>query len=46
LIAAAVHPVSRPVGNLAADLMADDHQIFALDLEDEVRRAVVDSLRE
>jgi len=44
LIAAAVHPVSRPVGNLAADLMADDHQIFALDLEDEVRRAVVDSL--
>ncbi|MEX1311896.1 MAG: hypothetical protein AB1Z65_15825 [Candidatus Sulfomarinibacteraceae bacterium] len=46
LIAAAVHPVSRPVGNLAADLMADDHQIFALDLEDEVRRAVVDSLRD
>jgi AcrR family transcriptional regulator len=44
LIAAAVHPVSRPVGNLAADLMVEEHQIFALDLEDEVRRTVVDSL--
>jgi AcrR family transcriptional regulator len=46
LIAAAVHPVSRPVGNLAADLMAEDHQIFALDLEDEVRRVVIDSIKD
>jgi AcrR family transcriptional regulator len=45
LIAAAVHPVSRPVGNLAVDLVADDHQVFALDLEEEVRRVVLDSLR-
>lgn len=44
LIAGAVDPLSRPVGNLAIDLVADDHQIFALDLEDEVRRAVLDSL--
>lgn len=44
LIAAAVHPVSRPVGNLAVDLMAEDHQVFALDLEDEVKRVVLDSL--
>jgi AcrR family transcriptional regulator len=41
LVAAAVHPVSRPVGNLAVDLMAEDHQVFALDLEDEVRRVVL-----
>jgi AcrR family transcriptional regulator len=40
LIAAAVHPVSRPVGNLAVDLMAEEHQVFALDLEDEVSRVV------
>lgn len=45
LVAAAVHPVSRPVGNLAVDLMAEDHQVFALDLEDEVKRVVLDSLR-
>jgi AcrR family transcriptional regulator len=45
LTAAAVHPVSRPVGNLAVDLMAEDHQVFALDLEDEVKRVVLDSLR-
>ena len=45
LIAAAVHPVSRPVGNMAIDLMAEDHQVFALDLEDEVRRVVLDSLK-
>ena len=44
LIAAAVHPVSRPVGNLAIDLMAEDHQVFALDVEDEVKRAVLSSL--
>ncbi len=44
LIAAAVHPVSRPVGNLAVDLMAEEHQVFALDLEDEVRRVVLDTL--
>ena len=41
LIAAAVHPVSRPVGNLAVDLMAEDHQVFALDFEDEVKRTVL-----
>lgn len=46
LFAAAVHPVSRPVGNLAVDLMAEDHQVFALDLEDEVRRVVIDSLKD
>jgi AcrR family transcriptional regulator len=46
LIAAAVHPVSRPVGNLAVDLMADDHQVFALDLEDEVKRVVLDCLKD
>ena len=46
LIAAAVHPVSRPVGNLAIDLMAEDHQVFALDLEDEVRRVVLDCLKD
>lgn len=45
LFATAVHPVSRPVGNMAVDLMAEDHQVFALDLEDEVRRVVLDSLR-
>jgi AcrR family transcriptional regulator len=45
LVASAVHPVSRLEGNLALDLTADDHQIFALDLEDEVRRVVVDTLR-
>ncbi len=45
LIAAAVHPVSRPVGNLAVDLMAEDHQVFALDVEDEVKRAVLSSLQ-
>lgn len=44
IIAAAVHPVSRPVGNLAVDLMAEEHQVFALDLEDEVKRAVLASL--
>jgi AcrR family transcriptional regulator len=44
LVAAAVHPVSRPVGNLAVDLMAEEHQVFALDLEDEVRRVVLTSL--
>jgi AcrR family transcriptional regulator len=44
LIAAAVHPLSRPVGNLAIDLMAEEHQVFALDLEDEVHRSVLDSL--
>jgi len=44
LTAAAVHPVGRPVGNLAVDLMTDEHQVFALDLEDEVRRAVADTL--
>ncbi len=42
--AGAVHPLSRPVGNLSIDLVADDHQIFALDLADEVRRVVLDSL--
>jgi AcrR family transcriptional regulator len=46
LIAGAVHPVSRPVGNMAVDLMAEDHQVFALDLEDEVRRTVLDSLKD
>jgi AcrR family transcriptional regulator len=46
LIAAAVHPLSRPVGNLAIDLMAEDHQVFALDLEDEVRKVVLDCLRD
>jgi AcrR family transcriptional regulator len=45
LTAAAVHPLSRPVGNLAVDLMAEDHQVFALDLEDEVQRVVLHSLR-
>jgi AcrR family transcriptional regulator len=45
LVAAAVHPVSRPVGNLAVDLMAEENQIFALDLEDEVRRVASDSLK-
>lgn len=45
LVAAAVHPVSRPVGNLAVDLMAEDHQVFALDLEDEVKRTVLTSLK-
>ncbi|MCU0303991.1 MAG: TetR family transcriptional regulator [Thermoanaerobaculales bacterium] len=44
LTAAAVHPVSRPVGNLAVDLMAEDHQVFALDLEDEVERVVLHTL--
>ena len=44
LIAAAVHPVSRPVGNLAIDLVNEEHQIFALDLEDELRRVVLDTL--
>jgi AcrR family transcriptional regulator len=44
LVAAAVHPVSRPVGNLAIDLVTEEHQIFALDLEDEVRRVVLSSL--
>lgn len=44
LMAAAVHPVANPVGNLAVDLMIEDHQVFALDLEDEVRRVVLDSL--
>jgi AcrR family transcriptional regulator len=44
LVAAAVHPVSRPVGNLAVDLMAEDHQVFALDLEDEVSRVVLGCL--
>lgn len=44
LVAAAVHPVSRPVGNLAVDLMAEDHQVFALDLEDEVHRIVLNCL--
>jgi len=46
LVAAAVHPVSRPVGNLAVDLMAEEHQVFALDLEDEVRRVVIDCLED
>jgi len=46
LVAAAVHPVSRPVGNLAVDLMAEDHQVFALDLEDEVKRTVLTSLKD
>jgi AcrR family transcriptional regulator len=46
LMAAAVHPVSRPVGNLAVDLMNEDHQVFALDLEDEVQRIVLDCLRD
>ena len=45
LVAGAVHPVSRPVGNLAVDLMAEDHQVFALDLEDEVKRTVLTSLK-
>ncbi len=45
LIAAAVHPLSRPVGNLAVDLMAEDHQVFALDVEDEVKRVVLSSLQ-
>jgi len=44
LAAAAVHPVSQPVGNLAIDLMVEEHQVFALDLEDEVRRVVLSSL--
>jgi len=43
-IAAAVHPVSRLSGNLAVDLLTDDLQVFALDLEDEVQRAVLDTL--
>jgi len=46
LVAAAVHPVSRPVGNLAVDLIAEEHQVFALDLENEVRRVVLDSLKD
>lgn len=46
LMAAAIHPMSRPVGNLAVDLMNDDHQVFALDLEDEVQRIVLDCLRD
>lgn len=46
LVASVVHPVSRPVGNMAVDLMAEDHQVFALDLEEEVRRVVMDSLRD
>jgi hypothetical protein len=46
LVAAAVHPVSRPVGNLAVDLMAEEHQVFALDLEDEVRRVVLNCLED
>jgi len=46
LIAAAIHPMSRPVGNLAVDLMNEDHQVFALDLEDEVQRIVFDCLRD
>jgi len=46
LVAAAIHPVSRPVGNLAVDLMAEDHQVFALDLEDEVRRVVLGCLED
>jgi AcrR family transcriptional regulator len=44
IIAAAVHPMSRPVGNLAVDLMTDEHQVFALDLEDEVRRVALQCL--
>lgn len=44
IVAAAVHPVSRPVGNMSVDLMNDEHQVFALDLEDEVSRAVRDTL--
>lgn len=46
LVAAAMHPVSRPVGNLAVDLIHEDHQVFALDLEDEVHRVVLDCLRD
>lgn len=46
VMAAAIHPMSRPVGNLAVDLMNEDHQVFALDLEDEVHRIVLDCLRE
>ncbi|MEE4272042.1 MAG: TetR family transcriptional regulator [Thermoanaerobaculales bacterium] len=44
VVAAAVHPLHRPVGNLAVDLVTEDHQVFALDLEDEVSRAVRASL--
>jgi AcrR family transcriptional regulator len=44
ITAGAVHPLGRPVGNLAIDLVADDHQVFALDLADEVRRVVLAGL--
>lgn len=44
LVAAAIDPVSRPVGNLAVDLVTEEHQVFALDLEDEVRRIALSSL--
>jgi AcrR family transcriptional regulator len=44
LVAAAVHPLNRPIGNLAIDLVVEEHQVFALDLEDEVRRIVSASL--
>ena len=46
VMAAAIHPMSRPVGNLAVDLINEDHQVFALDLEDEVHRIVLDCLRD
>jgi AcrR family transcriptional regulator len=44
LIAAAIDPVSRPVGNLAMELVVEDHRVFALDLEDEIRRVVLGCL--
>lgn len=44
MISAAVDPVSNPVGNLAVDLVVEEHQVFALDLEDEIRRVVLHSL--
>jgi AcrR family transcriptional regulator len=44
LVAAAAHPISRPVGNLAVELMDDEHRVFSLDLGDEVRRVVLAGL--
>jgi len=45
LVAATIHPLDRPVGNLAVDLMAEEHQVFALDMESEIARVVRECLK-
>jgi hypothetical protein len=44
LAAAAIDPICRPTGNLAVELMNDDHQVFALDFDDEIRRIALGRL--